>query len=118
VRIDFGSDIAFATGLEAQYDIAEADGPTQATLDFVNARRAVGGQAPVNPSGAALMTELASQRARDFYLTGQRLGDLRRYAKAGNDMFPTGKYPLFNDSYGDAKCMIVPLSEKTGNPNY
>jgi hypothetical protein len=117
-RIDFGSDIKFATGLEAQYDLAEADGPTAATLSFVNDRRAVGGQAPVNLSGAALMTELVSQRARDFYLTGQRLGDLRRYAKAGNDMFPTGKYPLFNDSYGDAKCMIVPLTEKTGNPNY
>ena len=66
----------------------------------------------------ALMAELADQRARDFYLTGQRLGDLRRYAAAGNDMFPTGKYPLFNDSYGDQTCMIVPLSEKTGNPNY
>ena len=69
-------------------------------------------------SGAALMAELAEQRARDFYLTGQRLGDLRRYAKAGNDIFPAGKYPLFNDSYGTAKCFIVPLSEKAGNPNY
>lgn len=117
-RIDFGSDIKFATGLEAQYDIAEADGPIQSTLDFVNARRAVGGEAPVTLSGAALMAELAEQRARDFYLTGQRLGDLRRYAKAGNDMFPKGLYPLFNDTYGDATCMIVPLSEKTGNPNY
>ncbi|HEX6597724.1 MAG TPA: hypothetical protein VF034_00250 [Gemmatimonadaceae bacterium] len=117
-RIDFGSDIKFATGLEAQYDLAEADGPTQATLDFVNARRAVGGEAPVALSGAALMAELAEQRARDFYLTGQRLGDLRRYAAAGTDLFPKGPYPLFNDTYGDAKCMIVPLSEKTGNPNY
>jgi hypothetical protein len=116
-RIDFGSDIEFATGLEAQYDLAEADGPTQATLDFVNARRAVGGEAPVTLSSAGLMAELAEQRARDFYLTGQRLGDLRRYAAAGTDLFPKGLYPLFNDTYGDAKCMIVPLSEKTGNPN-
>ena len=117
-RVDVNFDIKFATGLEAQYDLAEADGPTQATLDFVNQRRAVGGQGAVALTGAALMTELADQRARDFYLTGQRLGDLRRYAKAGNDMFPTGKYPVFNDSYGAAKCMIVPLSEKAGNPNY
>jgi starch-binding outer membrane protein, SusD/RagB family len=117
-RIDFGSDIKFATGLEAQYDVAEADGPTATTLDFVNQRRAVGGEAPVNLASAALMAELADQRARDFYLTGQRLGDLRRYAAAGNNMFPTGKYPLFNDLYGDQTCMIVPLSEKTGNPNY
>ncbi|MEP6551872.1 MAG: hypothetical protein ABJB95_11855, partial [Gemmatimonadales bacterium] len=117
-RVDVNFDIKFATGLEAQYDIAEADGPTPATLIFVNARRAVGGQGAVAFTGAALMAELAEQRARDFYLTGQRLGDLRRYAKAGSDMFPAGKYPLFNDSYGTAKCFIVPLSEKAGNPNY
>jgi hypothetical protein len=117
-RVDVGFDIKFATGLEAQYVLAETDGPTPATLNFVNARRAVGGQGVVALTGAALMTELADQRARDFYLTGQRLGDLRRYADAGNDMFPTGTYPLFNDSYGTAKCLIVPLSEKAGNPNY
>ncbi|HVS59708.1 MAG TPA: hypothetical protein VHE82_03325 [Gemmatimonadaceae bacterium] len=117
-RVDVNYDIKFATGLEAQYVMAETDGPTPATLTFVNQRRAVGGQGVVALTGAALMTELADQRARDFYLTGQRLGDLRRYAKAGNDMFPTGKYPVFNDSYGALKCMIVPLSEKAGNPNY
>ncbi|MFN2637955.1 MAG: hypothetical protein ABR585_13095 [Gemmatimonadaceae bacterium] len=116
-RIDVNSDVKFATGLEAQYDVAEADGPTPATLNFVNARRAVGGQGAVALTGTALMAELADQRARDFYLTSQRLGDLRRYLKAGNDMFPTGKYPVFNDSYGPAKCMIIPLTEKAGNPN-
>ncbi|MGH7602689.1 MAG: hypothetical protein ACRENK_01685 [Gemmatimonadaceae bacterium] len=117
-RVDVNFDIKFATGLEAQYDLAEADGPTATTLDFVNQRRAVGGEGTVALAGPALMAELAEQRARDFYLTGQRLGDLRRYAKAGNDMFPTGKYPIFNDSYGTQECMIVPLSEKAGNPNF
>ena len=117
-RIDVNFDIKFATGLEAQYVLAETDGPTPATVTFVNQRRAVGGQGAVALTGAALMTELADQRARDFYLTGQRLGDLRRYAKAGTDLFPTGKYPVFNDSYGTLKCLIVPLSEKAGNPNY
>jgi len=117
-RIDVNFDIKFATGLESQYVLAETDGPTPATLNFVNQRRAVGGQGAVALTGAALMTELANQRARDFYLTGQRLGDLRRYLKAGNDMFPAGTYPLFNDSYGTLKCLIVPLSEKAGNPNY
>jgi hypothetical protein len=117
-RVDVNFDIKFATALEAQYVLAETDGPTPATLNFVNARRAVGGQGVVSLTGAALMMELADPRARDFSLTGQRLGDLRRYAKAGNDMFPTGTYPLFNDSYGTLKCMIVPLSEKAGNPNY
>ncbi|HEX6573545.1 MAG TPA: hypothetical protein VF042_01125 [Gemmatimonadaceae bacterium] len=116
--IDITTNIKFATYLEAQYDIAEADGPTAATLAFVNARRAVGNQATVNLSGAELMAELRNQRARDFFLTGQRLGDLRRYAKAGTDLFPKGKYPVFSDFYGDDKCFVVPLSEKAGNPNY
>lgn len=118
VPIDITTTIKFATGLEAQYIIAEADGPTAATLAFVNARRAVGNQAPVNLSGAELMAELRDQRARDFFLTGQRLGDLRRYLKGGLDLFPKGKYPVFSDFYGEAKCFIVPLSEKAGNPNY
>ena len=118
VPIDITTTIKFATGLEAQYIIAEADGPTAATLAFVNARRAVGNQAPVNLSGAELMAELRDQRARDFFLTGQRLGDLRRYLKGGLDLFPKGKYPVFSDFYGEAKCFIVPLSEKAGNSNY
>jgi hypothetical protein len=116
-RVSVESDVKMATGLEARYVIAELDGPVQTTLDFVNARRAVGGQAPVSLSGDQLMAELRAQRARDFYLTGQRLGDLRRYAKAGINLFPTGKYPVFTDSYGAAKCFIIPLSEKAGNPS-
>ncbi|HUQ98315.1 MAG TPA: hypothetical protein VM166_02610 [Gemmatimonadaceae bacterium] len=116
-RIDVNADMKFATGLEALYVMAETDGPTPATLAFVNQRRAVGNQPAVSSTGAALMADLADQRARDFYLTGQRLGDLRRYLKAGTDLFPSGKYPVFNDSYGPAKCMIIPLTEKAANPN-
>ena len=116
--IDITTTIKFATALEAQYVIAEADGATASTLAFVNARRAVGNQPPVDLTGAALVTELREQRARDFFLTGQRLGDLRRYLKAGTDLFPKGKYPVFTDFYGEAKCFIVPLSEKAANPNY
>ena len=116
-RVSVESDVRMATGLEARYVIAELDGPVQTTLDFVNERRAVGGEAPVSLSGDPLMAELRAQRARDFYLTGQRLGDLRRYAKAGINLFPTGKYPVFTDSYGGATCFIIPLSEKAGNPS-
>jgi hypothetical protein len=64
------------------------------------------------------MAELRAQRSLDFYLTGQRLGDLRRYkAKLGIDLFPTGKYPITNDIYGTAQCLIIPRSEKDSNPN-
>ena len=116
--IDITTLIKFATGLEAQYIIAEADGPIASTLAFVNTRRAIGGKLAVDLAGAELMAELRTQRSRDFFLTGQRLGDLRRYAKAGINLFPTGKYPVFPDPYGPAKCFIVPLSEKAVNPNY
>jgi hypothetical protein len=116
--LDITNSIRFASGLEARYIETEVDGPNAAMLTFVNARRAVGGKPAVNLTGAALLAEFRAQRAIDFYLTGQRLGDLRRYAAAGVDLFPTGKYPVFPDPYGANKCFIVPLSEKTGNPNY
>jgi len=116
--IDITSNIRFASGLEAKYDAIEADGPNAAMLTFVNSRRAVGGKPAVNLSGAELLAEFRWQRAYDFYLTGQRLGDLRRYAATGVNLFPTGKYPVFPDPYGTMQCFIVPRSEKTGNPNY
>lgn len=116
--IDITTHIKFASYLEAQYIIAEANGPIASTLAFVNARRAAGNQPPVDLAGAALMAELRNQRARDFFLAGQRLGDLRRYLEAGIDLFPKGKYPVFSDFYGENKCFLVPLSEKAGNPNY
>lgn len=116
--IDITSNIRFASGLEAKYDVIEADGPNAAMLAFVNSRRAVAGKAAVNLSGNELLAEFRWQRAYDFYLTGQRLGDLRRYAATGTNLFPTGKYPVFPDPYGSMQCFIVPRSEKTGNPNY
>ena len=116
--IDITSNIRFASALEARYIETEVDGNNAAMLIFVNARRAVGGKTPVTLAGPALLAEFRAQRAIDFYLTGQRLGDLRRYAASGTDLFPTGKYPVFPDPYGSNKCFLVPLSEKTGNPNY
>lgn len=116
--IDITSNIRFASGLEAQYIVVEADGPNAAMLTFVNARRATAGKTPVSLAGAELLAEFRRQRAYDFYLTGQRLGDLRRYLAAGTDLFPTGKYPVFPDLYGTMHCFIVPQSEKAGNPNY
>jgi hypothetical protein len=116
--IEVGTHIRFASGLEARYIGVEADGPGVAMLAFVNTRRAVGGKPPVDVSGDALLAEFRAQRALDFYLTGQRLGDLRRYAAAGIDLFPVGKYPTLPESYGSMHCFIVPRSEKATNPNY
>jgi hypothetical protein len=116
--IDVSTSVRFSSGLEARYIVVEADGPNGAMLGFVNARRATAGKPLVDLTGPALLTEFRRQRALDFYLTGQRLGDLRRYADAGTDLFPTGKYPTSPDQYGRMHCFIVPLSEKSGNPHY
>lgn len=110
-----------ASGLEARYIVAEAQGPTAATLTFVNERRAAGLQEPVNLTGDALMAELREQRSRDFYLDNHRLGDLRRYKKYYNvNLFPTGPYPgsTSGQVYNDAvDCWPLPTNELLGNPN-
>ena len=110
-----------ASGLEARYIIAEAEGPTAATLAFVNERRAVGNQGQVDLAGDALMAELRDQRARDFYLDNHRLGDLRRYLEFyGVDLFPKGPYPgggagqIYNET---VTCWPLPTSEINDNPN-
>jgi hypothetical protein len=119
----FAADMSMriASGLEARYIIAEAEGPTPATLTFVNARRAAGGQLPVALAGDALMAELRDQRARDFYLDNHRLGDLRRYLEfQGVDLFPKGAYPgtttgqVYDES---VYCWPLPTNELNGNPN-
>lgn len=120
---DFRADVAvrIASGLEARYIIAEAEGPTAATLLFVNERRAAGNQPPVTLAGAELMVELRDQRSRDFYLDNHRLGDLRRYKKYYNiDLFPKGPYPgsttgaVYNET---VDCWPLPTSEINDNPN-
>lgn len=110
--------IKVATGLEAQYVVAEADGPVPSTLAFVNARRAAGGQGAY--LGTNLMAELREQRRRDLFLDGHRLGDMRRYLKYLQiDEFPRGAYPgsSSGETYNDATCFPLPLSEIAGNPN-
>lgn len=113
--------VRIASGLEARYIIAEAQGPTTATLAFVNERRAAGLQSQVALTGNALMAELRDQRSRDFYLDNHRLGDLRRYKEFYNvDLFPKGPYPgstsgaIYNEA---VTCWPLPVNELTGNPN-
>lgn len=122
VTIGNTTDIRFASGLEARYIIAEAGGMSDAELlDFINERRAVGGQAPY--TGTDLQAELRDQRRRDFFLDGHRLGDLRRYIDLyGVDQFPSGPHP--NDKewgwgrYSSATCFVPYMNERIGNPNF
>jgi hypothetical protein len=122
--------VRFASGLEAQYIAAEANGPTAATLNFVNTRRAAGGQIALTltPGDPQIMVELRDQRRRDFYLDNHRLGDLRRYKTyLGVDEFPKGPYPgstsgqIYNEAADELRtsstCWPLPINEINGNPN-
>jgi len=119
-----------ASYLEAQYIIAEADGPTAATSAFVNTRRAVGLQPALTLAAGdpQIMVELRDQRSRDFYLDNHRLGDLRRYKKYYSlDLFPKGDYPgstsgqIYNEEADllrtSSSCWPLPISEINANPN-
>jgi len=129
----FATDVLLADYVEAQHHYHEAlamqdiTANQAAVLSFVNARRAVGNQAPVALAGQALITELRNQRARDLFMGGFRLPDLRRWTRfdAGNGPFAAGSYfptgahpnaPVWSD-YESWTCYPIPLSEYEGNAN-
>jgi hypothetical protein len=116
------TDMLLASHLEARYIIAEAGGMTDAELrEFINERRAVGGQGEF--TGTDLQAELRDQRRRDFFLSGHRVGDLRRYLDLyGINYWPTGDHPNNAEwgwgSYQGATCFIPHRNEAVSNPNY
>jgi hypothetical protein len=125
ILFEQATDVMLADDVEAQHHMYEAmyrsgaaEGPI---LAFVNARRAVGNEAPASFAGADLFTELRRQRARDHYMGGMRLGDLRRWARQGvGDFFPTGAHPNPERPpavYGPWTCFPLPIEEYEGNPN-
>lgn len=129
---EFGTDILLADYVEARHHYYEAlamqsiTANEAAVLAFVNARRAVGNQAAVTLSGQALITELRNQRARDLFMGGFRLPDLRRWTRfdpgngpfAGGSYFPTGTHANAQwGEYGPWTCFPIPISEYEGNPN-
>jgi len=133
-----GADIRFASGLEAQYIMAEASlhggtgGWDNATvLTFINARRAVGAGAASPYTGTDLEGELREQRKMDFYFAGYRMPDLIRYKKYDSvNLWPTGTIggygvdrngappattPPWN--YGNVECWPIAQTEVITNPN-
>jgi len=117
-----GDDILLADHLEARHHLWEAvdalGSDPAGVLAFVNQRRAVGNQEPVGLSGAALTRELRMQRGKDLFLGGFRLGDLRRWLRMGDDLFPSGPHPTAEwGTYGSATCFPIPVEEYEGNPN-
>jgi hypothetical protein len=112
--------IRFSSGLEARYIIAEAGGLNATDLRaFVNERRAAGGLGDFGGADNLLADEVLEQRARDFFLDGHRMGDLRRYERLySKNFWPTGTMPGLTTSYGTQTCWPVGQSELNSNPNY
>jgi hypothetical protein len=117
--------IRFASGLEAQYMIAEAslDGGTGGmsageVRSFLNARRDVGGLSTYAGTDAGLLDELIEQRKMDFMLAGFRMPDVIRYKRFyAKDLWPKGKMQgwLNGDyvqNYGNTECWPIGASER------
>lgn len=118
----YGSPDRIASGLEADYIEIEANKNPAAMLAFINARRAVGGQAPISTTNVTeLMRELMQQKARDFWLEGKRLPDFRRLGNTVPFIIQGGPnyYKDVQGGFvGDQTCWPVPRSEKQNNPNW
>jgi len=68
---------------------------------------------------------LFRERAFWMYLTGQRLGDMRRlirnYGRHAENVYPTGLYPretVTLPTYGNEKVMTLHADEQNRNPLY
>jgi len=128
---EFDTNVLMADYVEAQHHYFEAlamQGANEAAvLAFVNGRRAVGNQPAVTLAGQELITELRKQRARDLFMGGFRVPDLRRWTRfdAGNgpfdggSYFPTGQHPNAPvwSAYESWTCYPIPIQEYEGNPN-
>lgn len=121
------SPVVHASGIEARMIEAEAalaGGDVNGWLAKLNTARAtVTGLAPLaDPGTASARIDLMfRERAFWLYMTGHRLGDLRRlvrqYGRGAETVFPTGAYHKDNLVRGTDVNIVIPISERN-NPNY
>ena len=129
----YGDPIRLASGLEAQYIGAEAallgSGDTGPALALIAARRTAGGEGAFGGgTNVVIFQELLNQRARDFWMEGKKLGDLRR----GLQDFPSLSLPAVltdpvgttfytsvgGGTFGSTFCAPIPPEETNANPNF
>ncbi len=118
------SPIRIASWVEAQYIIAEIEGG-QTAVDIINDVRDVQGiDAEFSSSDPIeIRNKVIDERRRTLFLEGQRMGDLRRYRAAFDDLPPAGQFPTgeFADidppeEYEDGVCFPLPDAERETNP--
>ena len=128
------SNVVLADGIEARLIEAEArlQGATQADRDAMfaslNTLRATGLAAAIAPLPASPATQdaavdmLFKERAFWMWLTGHRMGDMRRlirqYKRDQATVFPVGAMPLRRgESFGTDVNFVVPFNERN-NPKF
>jgi len=123
---DPSTPIVLVSGTEARLIEAEAalhhSDPASA-FTVINDLRASAGMDPLSVPGAAdaQVDTLYKERAFWLYLTGRRLGDLRRlmrwYGRTAEAVFPTGSHPL-GGNYGTATSFPFTVAvQGRYNPN-
>lgn len=125
----YSDPIRLASGLEALYIVAEAQlhgsAATTTAIALINARRAAGMQSAY--AGAtdtlSVIAELLNQRARDFWLEGKKLGDLRRnpsvpFTSVLTDPDGAIFYANSAQKFGSNLCAPIPPEETNANPNF
>jgi hypothetical protein len=122
---NFDASIPTADYLEAQLIIAESElqaNAFPAMTQRLNTLRTAAGLAPLaTPGDLTSATDLLfTERAFWLFLTGHRLGDLRRlvrqYGRDPETVFPTGDYYKGGLTYGTAVNLPLPRRE-ANNPN-
>ena len=119
------SETVLASGIEARLIEAEAAlqvGNNSTAMQAINTLRQSAGLSPlVTPGTAAARVDLLF-RERGFwlYLTGHRLGDLRRlvrqYGRSEASVFPTGDYHKGGEYGSDVNFPVS--SDERNNPNF
>ena len=116
--------VVVASGIEARLIEAEAQlangDPTWITT--LNTLRATIGLGPLTPAAttAGQQNQLFRERGFWMYLTGHRLGDMRRlvrqYGRGAETVYPTGSY--FKGGVYGTDVVLVPHQDETNNPNW
>ena len=119
--------VVHASGIEARMIEAEAalaTGDVSGWLTKLNAARStVSGLAPLTDPGtaSARVDLMFRERAFWMFMTGHRVGDLRRlirqYGRGAETVFPTGAYHKDNLIRGTDVNIIIPISERN-NPKF
>jgi hypothetical protein len=122
---DKTSDVALASGIEARLteaEVAMRNGDTGTMLSILNALRGAVGLPDLADPGSVTARQdlLFEERGFWTYLSGQRLGSLRRFVRQYNrrqeDVFPSGPYHK-GGTYGTDVTLPVSADERN-NPRF